>query len=255
MDETQARGRGLALLAGARGDPAGTGGRGRRDRALELSGQPGADSAGHRHRRRQPRLLEAVRTHAEHDRLPAQPARRGVPRRPRRGGDRRRGGGRRIRRVAVRPSGVHRFHRGRPQGDGRRRAPPDSADAGTGRQVAGHRVRGLSARTGRCAAGDRQVVQRRANLHRARLRADRRRPRAGIGGGAARTGACALRHPGRFERLHPHHQRRPIRAPGELSARRARARSAGVAAGRTRQARRTPVRTDRGAGTGRRCAW
>ena len=131
---------------------------------------------------------------------------------------------------------------------------PDSADPGAGRQVAGHRVRRFPARTGRGAAGDRQVVQRRPDLHRAGLRADRRRPRTGVGRSAARTGARALRHAGRFGRLHPHHQRRPVRAPARLSGRRARARPAGAAAGRKRQARRTPVRTDRGAGAGRRCA-
>ena len=50
--------------------PGGTGRRGRRDRAVELPGEPGAGAARDRHRRRQPRVPEAVRTHAAHQRLP-----------------------------------------------------------------------------------------------------------------------------------------------------------------------------------------
>jgi hypothetical protein len=137
LDEADARGRGLALPAGARAGAPGAGRRGRGDRAVELPGQPLADSAGHGDRRRQPRLPEAVRTHPEDQPVPARTVGRGVPARPRRRGDRRCRHRRGLRRPAVRPPGVHRLHRGRPQGDGRGGAEPDAAHPGAGRQVAG----------------------------------------------------------------------------------------------------------------------
>ena len=68
LDETAARRRGLALLAGARGSAAAAAGRGRHHRALELPGEPRAGAAGHRDRRRQPRLSQAFRAHAAHQR-------------------------------------------------------------------------------------------------------------------------------------------------------------------------------------------
>ena len=49
--------------------------------------------------------------------------------------------------LAVRPPAVHRLDRGRPQGDGRRRAEPDPGDAGAGRQGAGAGRGGLPDRT------------------------------------------------------------------------------------------------------------
>lgn len=167
---------GWRFPAGARAGAAIAAGRGRGDRAVELPGQPGADPAGHRDRRRQPRLPEAVGTHAAHQRIPALAAGRGVPGRAGGGGARRCRGRCRVRRAAVRPPGVHRLHCGRTQGDGGGRAEPDPAHPGTGRQVAGDRRRRLSGRQGRRADRHRQVVQRRPDLHRAGLRAGPRRP-------------------------------------------------------------------------------
>ena len=113
---------------------------------------------------------------------------------------------------------------------------PDAGDAGARRQVAGDRLRRISRSTQAAARiASRQVVQRRPDLHRAGLRAGRRgaprRPGAGAARRSCRRATATCRN---ADRLHPHHQRRPVRAAAGLRRRRARARLHGAAAGRDR---------------------
>ena len=95
-------------------------------------------------------------------------------------------------------------------------------------------------RTGRRAARDRQVVQRRPDLHRAGLRADRRRPRDALAEALREQVRARYGDTGRCRRLHPHHQRRPVRAPARATwTMRKRSRPASVAADRQRRCARS----------------
>ena len=223
--------------------------------AVELSGQPGAGAAGHRDRRRQPRLSSSP---PNTRRAPAKFLRELLaevfP----------------ADRVAVAHGGAdvgaafsalpfdHLLFTGS-TAVGRkvmaaRRAEPDAGDAGARRQVAGDRRARISRSsrppralaTGKwfnagqtCIAPDYVLVAAAA-------------PRCP--GRRAAAHRCSARYGDlrRCRRLHAHHQRRPVRAPARLAGRRARTRRARCChwwRPGTRPAR-TPDRADPGARTG-----
>ena len=146
-------------------------------------------------------------------------SRRGVRRERRR---RRRA---RVLRAAVRPPAVHRLDGGRARGDARRRREPHPGHARARRQVPGDRRARLSARRGRRADHGRQADERRADVHRARLRAGagRRMPTRS----SKRRGASS-RPAGRIRCVRPDYtvdrQRPPLRPADRLPRRGARAR-------------------------------
>ncbi len=158
--------------AGARPRDAAAARRGRHHRAVELPAVPGDRAAGRCAGRRQPRDGEDVRVHAG---VLAAVRRTGaqVLRAPTRstsitgGPD-----------VAAQFSALpfdHLLFTGstarRPPRDGRGRAEPDAGHAGTRRQVADGRRAGLLDRARGAARPGRQAAQRRADVHRTRLRA------------------------------------------------------------------------------------
>ncbi|BAP19504.1 putative aldehyde dehydrogenase [Pseudomonas aeruginosa] len=222
MDEACApRGR-PAIPAGLGPGGVPAAGRGRGDRALELSAVPLHRPADRGPRRRQPGDDQDERVDPGH-RAPAQgPAGADLPRGPGRRGARR---GRRRRglfQAAVRPPAVHRRHQRRQARDARRRREPDPGHPGAGRQVAGDRLRQRADEGRRRADRLRQEPQRRADLRRARLRAGTEPARRGIRQSVQGGGPGLL--PASFgqPRLHRDHQRAPARPPPGLSRRRPR---------------------------------
>ncbi len=106
---------------------------------------------------------------------------------------------------ALRPSGLYRFDRRRPQGDAGRRGQPHAGDARARRQVAGDRLRRFRPREGGREHRLRQVPERRPDLHRTGLRAGAEGRRRGLRQGGDRAGRRLLSDAGRQRRLHFDH--------------------------------------------------
>ncbi len=235
----RARGRRLALLAGARAElrrePRR---RGRHHLAVELPGEPGAGAAGLRHRRRQPRVPEAVRAHA---RAPAHGCAQLL--------------------ADVFPADAWRSRWAARRSAAAFAALPFDHLLFTGSTAVGRKVMAAAAPNltpvtlelgGKSPAMVCAGVPGRAARPRASPPASGSTPARPASAwttcwstqaGATRfvaalraRSARALRRPRAHHRLHPHHQRRAVRAPARLPRRRARARPAGdrAAVGRHR---------------------
>ncbi len=131
-----------------------------------------------------------------------------------------------FRRAAVRSSAVHRLDRRRPAGGGGGGGQSDADHARTRRQVAGDLRPVLRSRPGERAPRRRQAVQRRPDLHRARLSPGSARPGGRDGGGAGGGDGAPLSQARRQSRLHRDHQRAPSQPPRRPRRRGARRRRA-----------------------------